>query len=230
MRGASSIILPVSFTGIDLSLSTSREDPQTGRPVPAPVVVDRGGHLSGQLQAVSAAWDKIFINVGSPKPGGRRLGITRPVRGTYDARTRTFALTWTSQIVGGPFNQFVALWHLSGRLAPDATFVAISSNVTPSAKTTTSIAPKSVNLFNCNRTSDGWSAGGVAVNQGTRTATYRITVAFTSTARRPLATASTTVTLRPGNNTLWSVQSTFAPPKHVDCVLTHVQAKVVGAP
>ena len=33
-------------------------------------------------------------------------GLTSPITGTYNAKTRAFVLTWTSQVVGGPFNGF----------------------------------------------------------------------------------------------------------------------------
>ena len=74
-----------------------------------------GGKLSGNLEALSAAWRRVFINQGSPKPRGRRPGLTQPVSGTYNARTRSFVLTWTSQIVGGPFTGFIGYWHLVGK-------------------------------------------------------------------------------------------------------------------
>ncbi len=227
---AGSIIRPVSFTGVGLSLSTASVDPQSGRGVPAPVVVYRAGRLSGQLQAVSAAWDRVFINQGSPKPGGRRPGETRAVRGTYDARTRAFVLTWTSQIVGGRFNQFAVTWHLAGTLGRDASFVALPEQATPHPSTTTTSPPRAVTMLNCNATPDGWSAGGVAVNRGTRTGQYAIVVAFVAASGRRLASASTAVTLRPGNNTLWSVQAAFAAPRDVRCVLEHVTVTSVGNP
>ena len=115
---AGAVIRPVPFATVDLSISTQATDPQTGHPVPAPSIVDAGGRLSGNLEAVSAAWRGIYMNQGSPKPGGRRPGLTTPVSGTYNARTHAFVLHWTSKIVGGPFTGFIADWHLIGRFAP----------------------------------------------------------------------------------------------------------------
>ena len=40
--------------------------------------------------------------------------------GTLDAKTGAFTLTWTSLIVGGPFNGFTGLWHLEGIFQPSA--------------------------------------------------------------------------------------------------------------
>ena len=40
--------------------------------------------------------------------------------GTYDAETGAFVLEWSSQIVGGPFNDSTGVWHLEG------TFEAVS--------------------------------------------------------------------------------------------------------
>ena len=112
---ATAIIRPVPFGAIGLSLSTESTDPQTRSTVSVPVVMDKSGRLSGNLEAISATWRRVFINQGSPKPRGRRPGLTQPVSGTYNARTRAFVLTWTSQIVGGPFTGFIGSWHLVGK-------------------------------------------------------------------------------------------------------------------
>ncbi len=109
---ANSIVRPVSFTGVNLSLSTSAIDPQTRRPVPVPKILDESGLLSGQVEAISVAWNNQHINQGSPKPGGRRPGTTTAIGGTYNADTGGYEMTWTSQIVGGSFNGFVGYWHL----------------------------------------------------------------------------------------------------------------------
>jgi hypothetical protein len=115
---ADSIVQPQSFTAIDFSIATNKVDPQTGKSVPAPSLSVSGGRITGQVQAWSASWNKLYFNQGSPKPGGARPGLTNPVAGTYNARTHAFVLSWTSQVVGGPFNGFTGAWHLTG------TFVA----------------------------------------------------------------------------------------------------------
>jgi hypothetical protein len=112
---ASAIIRPVRFASVALSLSTQTNDPQTKKAVPLPEIVNNGGRLSGNTEAVSASWKKISFNQGSPKPGGRRPGLTEPVSGTYNPRTHAFTLNWTSKIVGGPFTGFIGQWHLTGR-------------------------------------------------------------------------------------------------------------------
>jgi hypothetical protein len=111
---ADQIIQPQGFTGIDFSLSTSRVDPQTGKLVPAPHIIDTNGKLSGQIEAWSVSWNKLYFNLGSPKPNGALPGLTRPVSGTYNASTHAYVLTWTSQVSGGPFNGFTGYWHLAG--------------------------------------------------------------------------------------------------------------------
>jgi hypothetical protein len=113
-----SIVQPQSFTAIDFSIATNKVDPQTGKSVPAPSLSVAGGKISGQLESWSASWNKLYFNQGSPKPGGAKPGLTAPVTGTYNAKTHAFLLTWTSQVVGGPFNGFTGEWHLTG------TFVA----------------------------------------------------------------------------------------------------------
>lgn len=111
---ASRLIAPTRFAGILYSASTSAKDPQTGLNVPAPSVVNSNGTLSGQVQALSAEWNRAFFNQGSPKPDGASPGLTTPVRGTYDATSRAYTLDWSSAVVGGPFNGFTGAWHLEG--------------------------------------------------------------------------------------------------------------------
>ena len=115
---ADRIVAPNSFTAIEFAISTNGTDPQTGKKVTAPRIVAQGGRLSGQISAWSAAWNNLYFNQGSPKPDGSRPGLTTPLRGSYDATTHAFVLTWTSQIVGGPFNGFSGYWHLEGTFEP----------------------------------------------------------------------------------------------------------------
>lgn len=115
---ADRIVTPGSFTAIKFAISTDSTDPQTGKKVSVPRIVAQGGRLSGQISAWSAAWNNLYFNQGSPKPDGSRPGLTTPVSGNYDAGTGAFVLTWTSQIVGGPFNGFSGYWHLQGTFQP----------------------------------------------------------------------------------------------------------------
>jgi hypothetical protein len=116
---ANRIIAPQRFALIQYSVQTSPKDPQTGADVPAPSIsVSPDGRLSGQLQAFAAQWNKQHFNVGSPKPDGSFPGLTTPVTGTYDAATKAYTLEWTSQIVGGAFNNFSAVWHFEGTFEP----------------------------------------------------------------------------------------------------------------
>lgn len=115
---AGRIMAPQRFAFISYSASTSPTDPQTGLAVPAPSITVSDGKLAGQLQAVSAEWNKSFFNQGSPKPDGSSPGLTSPVTGTYNADTKAYTLDWTSQIIGGPFNNFSGHWHLEGTFEP----------------------------------------------------------------------------------------------------------------
>jgi hypothetical protein len=115
---AHEIVQPQGFTAINFSIATNATDPQTGKAVPAPHIVDTNGRLSGQIEAWSAAWNKLYFNQGSPKPGGSHPGLTTPLRGTYNAKTHAFVITWASQVVGGPFNNFTGYWHLTGTFVP----------------------------------------------------------------------------------------------------------------
>jgi hypothetical protein len=116
---ANRIIAPQRFALINYSAQTSPKDPQTGADVPAPSIsVTPDGKLSGNLSAFAAQWNKQNFNVGSPKPDGTFPGLTSPVTGTYNFETKAYTLEWTSQIVGGPFNNFSASWHFEGTFEP----------------------------------------------------------------------------------------------------------------
>jgi hypothetical protein len=115
---ARAIIGPASFSLIQFGVATSPRDAATGARLPAPSIQAVNGRLHGQLQAFTAQWNRLTFNQGSPKPDGSRPGITSPVRGRYDARTRRYVLEWTSAIVGGPFNGFTGLWHFEGTFKP----------------------------------------------------------------------------------------------------------------
>lgn len=114
---ASSIIRPLPFAGIDFSISTAPADAQSGRADQAPSLSVTGGRVTGDLSAWTAEWNSIYFNQGAPKPGGLLPGLTRPVNGTYSARTKAYEIAWRSLIVGGPFNGFTGYWHLQGTLA-----------------------------------------------------------------------------------------------------------------
>ena len=108
------IIKPTSFTGINFSVLTSAKDAQTGKAVPVPTITLSHGHLSGDVRAFDAAWNKLYFNQGSPKADGTRPGLTSKVTGSYNTKTHAYTLNWSSAIVGGPFNGFTGVWHLTG--------------------------------------------------------------------------------------------------------------------
>jgi hypothetical protein len=112
------IIQPSPFTAINFGVATNKTDPQTKESVPKPKITVKGGKLSGDLKAVDASWNNQNFNQGSPKPDGSKPGLTKAVSGTYDSKTRKFVLEWSSQIVGGPFNDFTGVWHFEGTFEP----------------------------------------------------------------------------------------------------------------
>jgi len=113
---ADSIVRPMKFAGIDFSISTAPTDAQSGASDSAPQLNVIGSSLIGNLSAWTAEWNSIYFNQGSPKPGGSFPGLTRPVVGTYSAKTSAYQIIWYSLIVGGPFNGFTGYWHLQGTL------------------------------------------------------------------------------------------------------------------
>ncbi len=115
---AAAIIEPVPFFAVGFALSTNATDPQTETEAPAPELsADDSGALSGDLSAASADWNEQSFNQGAPKPDGSLPGGTTAPSGTYDADSGAYALDWSSQIVGGPFDGFTGVWHLEGTFA-----------------------------------------------------------------------------------------------------------------
>jgi hypothetical protein len=117
---ASSIVRPLPFAGINFSISTASTDAQSGQPDTVPSLSVTGSRVTGNFSAWTAGWNSIYFNQGSPKPGGTYPGLTRPVTGTYNKRTKAYQVIWYSLIVGGPFNGFTGYWHLQGTLVPHA--------------------------------------------------------------------------------------------------------------
>lgn len=107
------VTAPATFFGVPFTTSTKQVDPQTGSATDRPVVVRDGSSLSGDLDALGVAWNGQVFNQGAPKPGGGYPGKTTAPVGSIDAQGN-YTLQWTSQIVGGPFNNFTGLWHLTG--------------------------------------------------------------------------------------------------------------------
>ncbi len=112
---ADAIVAPTKFFGVNFAVSTNEADPASGTAVAAPsIVLNPDGTLTGDLRAVSVAWNGQQFNQGSPKPDDSRPGLTTDLTGTYDAASGRFVIEWVSQIVGGPFDGFSGIWHLEG--------------------------------------------------------------------------------------------------------------------
>lgn len=114
---ADEITKPVSFFGSAFALSTQAIDPQTGKLVPKPSITSTDGTLSGNLEAIDVAYNGAYFNQGSPKPGGTYPGTTKPVSGTISCNG-SYTLEWQSLIVGGAFNNYTGVWHLTGTFVP----------------------------------------------------------------------------------------------------------------
>lgn len=115
---AAALTQPQTWFAVKFSLSTNKKDPQSGLEVAAPALTVEGGSLKGDLRALSAAWNGQYFNQGAPKPDGSLPGNTAAPTGTYDPSTKRYKIDWSSQIVGGPFNNFTGVWHLEGVFQP----------------------------------------------------------------------------------------------------------------
>jgi hypothetical protein len=108
------------FFAVRFAVATNQKDPQTGANAVMPAISLKDGQLSGNLSAFAASWNNQHFNQGSPKPDGSKPGLTSGPTGTYDPASRKFKLDWSSQIVGGPFNNFTGVWHFEGTFQPKA--------------------------------------------------------------------------------------------------------------
>ncbi len=111
---ANLVTQPTKWFAVNFANATNAKDPQTKLDTTKPSITASGGQLSGDLRAFAAAWNKQDFNQGSPKPDGSKTGNTSGPTGTYDASSNHYTLQWTSQISGGPFNNFTGVWHLEG--------------------------------------------------------------------------------------------------------------------
>lgn len=111
---AAALTAPQKWFAVDFALSTNHKDPQSSARASAPRLVVNDGRITGDLRAFAASWNGQHFNQGSPKPDGTRPGNTKGPAGTFDEATRRYTLDWSSQIVGGPFNNFTGVWHLEG--------------------------------------------------------------------------------------------------------------------
>jgi hypothetical protein len=71
--------------------------------------------LSVDLSSWEVMWNGSAFEQG-PRPANN--GPFVPAVGTYDLATAAYALTWASQIKGGPFNGVIGYWHLEGTVCP----------------------------------------------------------------------------------------------------------------
>jgi hypothetical protein len=137
---ASRITKPQQFFGVNFATATNPKDPQTGAAVPAPSIhAGADGSLTGDVRAFAAAWNNQHFNQGAPKPDGSTPGATAGPKGTYNRTSGAFVLDWTSQIVGGPFNNFTGQWHLEGTFTPSQR--ASATHPTTSAPSKAAAAP-----------------------------------------------------------------------------------------
>lgn len=115
---AGQIVKPQKWFAVAFGIATNPKDPQTGRATTPPRLEWVDGRLSGDLSSFAASWNGQVFNQGAPKPGGGRPGNTAGPTGTYDPTTKAYTLEWSSQIEGGPFDNFTGIWHLEGTFSP----------------------------------------------------------------------------------------------------------------
>jgi len=133
---AGTITAPAPFYGTSFATSSNKVDPQTHLAVSPPSVIASGDTLHATLPGFAVTWNSQYFNQGAPKPDGSDPGNTRAPTGTYDPSTGAFTLSWTSQVVGGPFDKFTGQWHLQGYFHPAGTKAKGSSSKASTAAST----------------------------------------------------------------------------------------------
>jgi hypothetical protein len=113
---ANDIVAPTPFESVNFSVETEATDPQTSTAVPTPSITNQ------------------YFNQGSPKPDGSSPGLTAGPTGTYNSTTGAYTFTWTSEIVGGPFNNFTGQWVLAGTFDPFYIKTSSLPSATPGSK------------------------------------------------------------------------------------------------
>jgi hypothetical protein len=106
---AAAIFAPVPFFAVAFAGATDAAETM-------PTLTATNGVLTGDLSAFTAYYGNSSFNQGAPKPDGTG---DAPM-GTIDPKTGAYVLDWTSQIVGGSFNDFVGVWHLEGTFTPNS--------------------------------------------------------------------------------------------------------------
>lgn len=106
---ADAIFAPVTFFAVAFAGATDSAEAM-------PTLTATDGVLTGDLSAFTAYYGNASFNQGAPKPDGSG----EAPMGTIDPETGAFVLDWTSQIVGGSFNDFVGVWHLEGTFTPSS--------------------------------------------------------------------------------------------------------------
>jgi hypothetical protein len=102
---------------------------------------------------------------------------------------------------------------------------APARGTTPTSALNQDEAQNDVVMPDCGAAADGWSAGGTVTDSLGRSATYQITVNFTTAQGEELAYATTTVKTSPGRTQAWYVRAMFSPPAVVQCALKTVEAR-----
>jgi hypothetical protein len=106
---ADAIFAPVPFFAVAFAGATDSAEAM-------PMLTATDGVLTGDLSAFTAYYGNASFNQGAPKPDGSGEA---PI-GTIDPETGAYVLDWTSQIVGGSFNDFTGVWHLEGTFTPNS--------------------------------------------------------------------------------------------------------------
>ncbi len=106
---ADDVIQPVTFFGVAFAVGIDGE---------LPALEASGGTITGDLSSWTAFYGNEQFNQGAPKPDGSEPGLTGGPTGTIDPDTGDFVIDWSSQIVGGAFNDFTGVWHLEGTFVP----------------------------------------------------------------------------------------------------------------
>jgi hypothetical protein len=109
-----------AFGSANVYIGTNPVSYQSGLSFPAPTgdisnCMNNVCTLSLELSSFEVEWNGTAFQQG-PRPNNTQPFVM--ATGTFDQSTNHYDVTWSSQILGGPFNNVTASWHLEGTVMP----------------------------------------------------------------------------------------------------------------
>ena len=112
-----SIAKGTPFFAVRFAVATNQKDPRPGATPRSRPWRSKTGSCRGTCRHTQRPGTTSPSTRGLRSPTVHCRGYAAPT-GTYDEATKKFTLEWSSQIVGGAFNNFTGVWHFEGTFEP----------------------------------------------------------------------------------------------------------------